>query len=320
VIGEPAGPADLRAMVSVAAELDLFSLLAARPATLTELCDRLSLHPRPTEALLNGLCFLDVLALDGTRYRTGTRSGVRPDHTPPAYPGATWQGPLWTRLRTLLETGEPQGANAGLGFCADEVALRRFAEAADARSAGCGPALAGAVDWDDAADVVDLGGGRGTVLAGLLRAHPHLTATSFDLPVVRPLFDEHVARLGLASRMRFLGGDFFTGDLPAADVYVLGHLLFDWDDDRCAHLVEWAAAAVRPGGTLLLYDLLLDPDQPHTNENWLHSLHSQLIGPGGTPNTAADCREWFAAAGLTGVRVGPLAGTTSLVVGTRPGT
>jgi 8-O-methyltransferase len=304
-------------MVAVADELDLFSLLAARPATLTELCDRLRLHPRPAEALLNGLCATDVLALDGSRYRTG--NGTRPGRVRPDFPGATWQAPLWTRLRALLETGEPQGAHAELGFCPDELALRRFADATDARSARCGPALAAAVDWTGATDVVDLGGGRGTVLAGLLGAHPHLSATSVDLPVVRPLFDEQAERLGLATRMRFHGGDFFTDDLPPADRYVLGNLLSDWDDDRCAHLVERAAAALRPGGTLLLHDLLLDPDQPHTNENWLHSLNSQLLGPGGTPNTAADCREWFAAAGLTDVRVRPLVDTTSLVVGSRPG-
>ncbi|WP_291411807.1 methyltransferase [Actinophytocola sp.] len=307
-------------MVAVAVELDVFSLLADEPATLTELCARLRLHPRPTEALLNGLCTMGILALDGDRYRNRAPADSRLDRTEPDYTGgpfavAGWQFPLWTRLRALLETGEPQGADAGLGFCPDSVALRRFVEAADARSARCGPALAREIDPAGATHVVDLGGARGTVLASILHAHPHLTGTAFDLHAVRPLFDEHATRLGLTDRMRFRGGDFFTDDLPPADVYLLGHLLSDWDDDRCAYLVARAARALRPGGTLLVHDPLIDPDRPHTNENWVHSLSTQLIGPAGTVNTTDDCRGWLAAAGLTGIEVRAFVDTESLVVG-----
>jgi 8-O-methyltransferase len=291
-------------MVAVAAELDLF---AALPATLDELCARLRLHPRPAEALLNGLCTMGVLARDGDRYRTGT----------PPPPVTTTPTPLWTRLRALLETGEPQGVHAGLDFCPDDVALRRFVAAAEARSAGCGPALAAAIDWREAETVVDLGGARGAVLADVLRAHPHLRGASFDLPAVRPLFDEHVA--DLAGRMWFHGGDFFADELPEADAYVLGNLLPDWDDDRCADLVERAVDALAPDGTLLLYDGLLDPDRPETNENWVPALVAQLVGPGGTVNTTDDCRAWFAAAGLVDVTVRPLAGSVSVVTGTKPG-
>ena len=332
MVTDPVGPADLyevatafwqSRMVAVAVELDLFSVLAPEPATLAGLCDRLRLHPQPTEALLNGLCAMGILTLDGDRYRNGTTADSWLDRAKPGYAGgmfalAGWQFPLWTRLRALLETGEPQGADAGLDFCPDTVALRGFVEAADARSARCGPALAGALDWTDVTHVVDLGGARGNVLAGVLTAHPHLTGTAFDLHAMRPLFDEHAARLGLTGRLRFRGGDFFADDLPPADVYLLGHLLSDWDDDRCAHLVTRAAEALRPGGRLLVYDTLIDPDRPHTNGNWVHSLNIQLIGPAGTLNSTGDCTGWLSAAGLTGVQVRTLVDTESLVIGTKP--
>lgn len=309
-------------MVAVAVELDVFSLLATEPATLAELCARLRLHPRPTEALLNGLCAMGILTHDGEHYRNGATADSRLDRAEAGHPGdpfavGGWQSPLWTRLRVLLETGEPQGAHAGLDFCPDSVALSRFVEATDARSARCGPALARALDWTGATRVVDLGGGRGNVLAGILRAHPHLSGTAFDLHAVRPLFDEHTARLGLTGRMRFRGGDFFTDDLPPADVYLLGHLLSDWDDERCALLLGRAATALAPGGTLALYDSLIDPDRPHTGENWLHSLNTQLIGPAARPNSVADCRAWLSAAGLVDLEVRTLAGPDSLVTATK---
>lgn len=313
----PAGPADLfrtatafwhSRMLSVAVELDLFSVLAQAPATLAELCQRLRLHPKPTEALLNGLCALGLLEHDGELYRNGETAGNWLDRASPSYVGglfslAGWQFPLWTRLRTLLETGEAQGGHADFASCPDEFALRGFVEAADALSVGCGPALAAAVDWARHRRVVDLGGARGNVLAGILAAHPHLTGGSFDLPAVAPLFDEHVARLGLADRMSFHAGDFFTDDLPEADVYLLGHLLHDWDDERCAQLIARAADALPADGALLLYDTLIDPGRPETWQNWLLTLNMQLISPGGAANTTDDCRVWLERAGLVDIRV-----------------
>lgn len=329
-VGVPAGPAELfhaatafwhSRMLAVAVELDLFTFLASGPATLDELCELLRLHPQPTEALLNGLCALGILELDETGYRNGETADRWLDRAKPDYAGglfdvAGWQFPLWTRLRELLETGEPQGHHAAIGF--DEpAALRGFVDSADARSVACGPALAAALDWSSAAHVVDLGGARGTVLAAVLAAHPHLTGTCFDLPSVAPLCAEHARRHGLADRMDFHGGDFFVDWLPPADVYLLGHLVSDWDDDRCARLVRRAVDALAPGGTLLLVDSLIDPDRPGTNRNWLLNLNAQLVSPGGTANTTDDCRNWLHEAGLTGIRVHALVDAESLVVGTK---
>lgn len=331
-VDAPAGPAELfevatafwhSRMLAVAVELDVFTVLATAPATLEELCDRLGLHPQPTEALLNGLCALGILEHDPGGYRNGRTADTWLDRAKPEYAGglfavAGWQFPLWTRLRDLLETGEPQGDHADLPFRSDLTALRGFVETADGLSAACGPALAGALDWSDASHVVDLGGARGNVLGAVLTAHPHLRGTCFDLPAVAPLFTEHAGRLGLADRMRFHPGDFFTDDLPAADVYLLGHLLSDWDDERCAHLIARAARALVPGGTLVVFDSVVDPDRPGTWRNWLVNLNLQLVAPGGTVNSTQDCRDWLEAAGLTGIQVHALVDAESLVIGTKP--
>lgn len=314
--------------LAVAVELDLFSTLARQPATLDEVCDRLRLHPQPTEALLNGLHALGVLELEGGVYRNGESASAWLDRANPGYLGglfaqADWQFPLWTRLRELLETGEAQGGRAGvqdggLEHGSEDTALREHVAAADALAAGCGPALAAAVDWSGRRRAVDLGGARGAVLAGILDAHPHLTGASFDLPPVAPLFDEHVRGLGLGDRMSFHAGDFFSDDLPAADVYLLGHLLSDLDGERCAGLVARAAAALPPGGLLVVYDTLVDPAREETWQNWLVSLNAQLVHPGGTVHSTADCRVWLTEAGLVDVRAAGLVDAVTVVTGVRP--
>ena len=51
-------------------------------------------------------------------------------------------------------------------------------------------------------------------------ANPHLVGEGFDLPAVRPLFEEYVASFALQDRIRFRIGDFFKDPLPSADVGV----------------------------------------------------------------------------------------------------
>jgi O-methyltransferase domain len=93
--------------------------------------------------------------------------------------------------------------------------------------------------------------------------------------------------------MRFHAGDFFHDELPAADVYLLGNLLVNWEDERCELLVGRAAAALPPGGALLLYDAFLE----HTTER---------------------CARWLAGAGLVDIAVRPLLDPTILVTGVKP--
>ncbi len=75
---------------------------------------------------------------------------------------------------------------------------------------------------------MDLGSAQGMVPATLAGAHPHLNGIGFDLPPVKPVFDEFIARRGVEDRVRFQGGNFFEDALPKADVIVMGHILHDW--------------------------------------------------------------------------------------------
>ena len=78
-------------------------------------------------------------------------------------------------------------------------------------------------------------------------AHPHLSGGGFDLPAVRPVFEQYVAANGLADRLRFYPGDFFNDPLPTADVLVMGHILHDWDLEEKRRLLAKAYEALPDG-------------------------------------------------------------------------
>jgi SAM-dependent methyltransferase len=65
------------------------------------------------------------------------------------------------------------------------------------------------------------------------------------------------AALGLAERSSVLAGDFFAS-VPEADLYLLKHVLHDWDDGQSVRILENCRRAMRPGGRVIVIELLLE--------------------------------------------------------------
>ncbi|MFC3997673.1 methyltransferase [Nocardiopsis sediminis] len=303
-----------------AVELDLFTVLAEKPLTEPEVRERLGLHPRATRDFLDALVGLGVLLREDGRYRGSAAAEMYLDKHKPTYIGGrllllNWRYEVWGRLPDLLRSGDPQSKSRHDfdAFYRNPEAVKRFMLAMDGANAEIGPALARAFDWTGKGSFVDIGGARGNLAAEIVKAHPHLTGGCLDLPPVEPVFDEHMARLGLADRVTFHPADFFTDPLPETDVMVFGHVLHDWDDENRVRLLRRAYEALPEGGVALVYDALVDDDR-RDPANLLRSLSMRLVTPGGSEYTAADCRGWLEAAGFTDVSTTPLTRSDALVV------
>ena len=87
-------------------------------------------------------------------------------------------------------------------------------------------------------------------------ANSQLHGIVLDLPEVVPSATAAASALGLAERCKALGGDFFT-DVPEADIYLLKHILHDWNDGEAARILERCRQAMRPGGRIIVIEMLL---------------------------------------------------------------
>ncbi|MFD0381563.1 methyltransferase [Streptomyces stramineus] len=227
---------------------------------------------------------------------------------------------LWGSLETALRTGEPQNeittGEEGMyaALYRDPDRLTAFQQAMTGLSMGSAHALAETVDWRPYRTVADIGCAEGAVLTHLLRRHPHLRGTGFDLPAVAPGFHRRVQDTGLAGRLSFTAGDFFTDPLPRADVLILGHILSGWALPKAKSLLRKAYEALPDGGTLIIYETLLDDARRENIQGLLMSLTMLLETPGGFEYTGADCRAWLADAGFRESRVRHLAGPESMVI------
>jgi O-methyltransferase domain/Dimerisation domain len=314
---------DAKALLT-AVELGLFTVLDEGPATLEEIRTRLQLHGRGLWDLLNLLVALGLLERDGERFRNALGAQRYLVRGRDSYIGGFLERsnrnlyPAYGRLAEALRTGEPQTGSSFDEVVENPRILRQFVHMMDALTHTLGPELVDAYDWSGAASVLDVGGCRGNLCSQIVKAQPQLHGHVFDVPQMEPFFDEKMAELGLTGRLTFHGGSFFEIDaLPRADVVVLGHVLHDWDPQQRRHLVELGWAAVNPGGSLLVYDRMLE-DHPVHVENLVISLDMLLVTDGGSEYTVSEMFGHAEAVGCRDVTAEPLGHDDTLVVLRKP--
>ena len=140
----------------------------------------------------------------------------------------------------------------------------------------------------------------------IARAYNHLSGAGYDLPEVKPVFEEFIAQHGMRDGVKFLSGNFFTDSLPTADVLIMGHILHDWDLSQKHMLLEKAYAALPKGGALIVYEAIIDDERRQNAFGLLMSLNMLIESPGGFDFTRADCQAWMREAGFAQTRVEPL--------------
>ncbi|RJF94791.1 methyltransferase [Oleomonas cavernae] len=312
-----------------AVELGVFTELAAGPADLPTLQARLKLHPRAARDFFDALVALKLLERDNGAYRNSPDTDLFLDKAKPSYVGGILEMAnarlygFWGSLTEALQTGEAQneGKNSEDFFAAlyaEPERLRGFLRAMSGISAGAAQAIAAKFDWSKYKTFADVGAAQGMVPVVVARAHPHLRGVGFDLPAVRPVFEEFIAEQGLSDRISFQAGSFFDDPMPSVEVIVMGHILHDWDLAEKRLLLDKAFAALPKGGAVIVYDAVIDDERRENAFGLLMSLNMLIETHGGFDYTGADCQTWMREAGFVSTRVEPLVGPDSMVIGYKP--
>ena len=211
-------------------------------------------------------------------------------------------------LRTEQQRRAERLAQHAFGHAAQH---RRAVGSADARHAHQRARLAVDLVGDGAHDVVDVGGGQGTLLAEVLAKYAQARGILFDLPEVVSNAGATLERFGVADRCRAIGGDFFSVVPAGGDAYLLSTVIHDWDDERAAAILRRTCAAMQPHGRVLIVENVIPTgNEPHPGK--FIDLEMLVIA-GGQERTEAQYEALLRRAGLKLTSVVPTAAQVSIV-------
>ncbi|MEO8370295.1 MAG: class I SAM-dependent methyltransferase [Candidatus Solibacter sp.] len=276
-----------------AVSLGIFDLLQAAPATAPEIAAKLSAHPDAMARLLDSCAALGLLEKHDAVYRNApvaeTYLCANSPHTMQGYVRYSDAAlyPMWGNLENAVREGSHRWTQTfGLdgpifsAFFRTDQAMRDFLMGMHGFGMLTSPHVVSAFDLSRFRHLVDLGGATGHLAIAACERYADLRATVFDLPRTTALAREHVGQSAAASRIEIVAGDFFEGELPAADLFYLGRILHDWTEAKIELLLQRIFDRLPAGGALLIGEKLLEDDGVGPVSANMQSLNMLIVTEG----------------------------------------
>lgn len=201
----------------------------------------------------------------------------------------------WQDIGETLRTGDGAFRRVnGLGiweyFARHPEEERVFAELMTTLTAQDAAAVARAYPRLGAArSICDVAGGRGALLAELLRRQPQARGVLMDAASVLDGAGDLLEALGVSERVERREGDLFDPRaIPrGCDIYLLKDILHDWDDRRALQILRNVRGAMEDGARLLVIEVpveRLSTDYPAT----FIDLQMMMVCDGGRQRSEAE--------------------------------
>ena len=310
-----------------AARLGIADLLAGGPMTATELAARTKTHAPSLYRLLRYLASAGLFAeTAGQRFEQTTLSALLRSDTPESLRdfallfGEEWMWDAWWELPHSVATGQcahrkVQGMSTFDYFQKHPEAGTIFNRAMTSMSKGAVPAIVPAYDFSGIGTLVDIAGGHGFLLAGILKANPRLKGVLFELPYMLENAGALLRSEGVADRVACRTGDFFESVPAGGDAYMMKHIIHDWSDEECVTLLRNINTAMNPGGRVLTIEMVVPEGNDPSPAKSLDI--TMLLMETGRERTPAEYAALYAAAGLRLTRIIPTPSPYSIVEGVR---
>ncbi len=209
--------------------------------------------------------------------------------------------PAWGHLLHSIKTGEAAadhlyGTNGWQYRRQNPAVAEVFNNAMSAMARGAVAAILESYDFSRSNCIVDVGGGQGSLLAGILHANPSARGVLQDLDLAVQEARDVLARAGVADRCQTVAGSFLQEVPPGGDLYLLKDILLMWKDDDASLVLRNCRQTMQPGQTLLIVERLIPAEGP-TLEDGMADLR-MLVMNGGRLRSQEDFQRLLSRAGF----------------------
>jgi acetylserotonin N-methyltransferase len=276
-----------------AVSMGIFDMLEDAPLTATEITARLGTNLSATERLLEACVGMGLLERnDGAFANKPVASAYLRESSDRALNGYINYSnlmlyPCWGNLEDAVREGTARwtqtfGSEKPIyeNFFGTPEKMRTFTMGMHGLGLTTSPSVASAFDLSGYHTFADLGAATGHLVIMACETWPNLTGIVFDLQKVLPMAQEYIAASPARARLGLVSGDFFADELPDADLFALGRILHNYDDDRCRLLLRRIFDRLPSGGALLLAEKLLAEDRSGPLNAHLQSLSMLILTEG----------------------------------------
>jgi hypothetical protein len=309
--------------IHIAAKLGIADIISDGSLTAEEIAERVGADPEATYRLLRMLSGYSVFAeqANGRFELTPMADALRAD-APDSMRGiAVLMGhPLlwedWGHLIDSVRTGEaslPQlRGMSGYDFLtANPEYAAVFFQGMGSLSGTETDMVLAAYDFSRFRKIVDVGGGRGTLLAGILKRASSSQGILYDAPFATADAGPILEEAGVSGRCMIENGTYFDRLPAGGDGYVLKHILHDFPESECLAILKNVREAIAADGTMLVIEYVLTGNNERHIGNIIDLWLLLLLGA--KERTLPQYSELFAKAGFKLTKAVPTGAPVSII-------
>jgi hypothetical protein len=258
-------------MMAVVCEFRIPELLQNGPKSAEELAELTQTDPDVMHRVLRALASRGIFELrdaDGLFQHSRLSLGLLKSQPEASrdwaeYFGSTGNLRAWADLRTSLVDGRSAfdrvfGETVWEWFAKNPKAEENFARCMMGVTRIQAAVILSLYDFQNHSLICDVGGGRGTLLAAVLKENLNLRAVLCEAPGVLESASRLFRETGLTERVDLRPGNFFEAVPEGADCYLLKNILHDWSDEVCLKILKSVRKSMSAGHTLLVVEQLLN--------------------------------------------------------------
>jgi predicted O-methyltransferase YrrM len=314
------------AVLFAAADLDVFTAIAAGATRLEAVAARCGSQAEPTRLLLAACVSEGLLTFDGANYANTPVADAflvrgRPAFSVNGLKYAEDLYPAWANLSSLMRSGRPpMPPETILGH--DKDMTRAFVMAMHERARGIGSVLPHLVNLSGRRRLLDIGGGPGTYSAAIIDQVPGLASTVLDVPGVLEVTRQLITASGHADRITLMPGDYLTCEFGHGyDLALLSGMMHRETPTNCELLLHKTFGALDAGGLAIVSDVFFDDDQKRTPPFAVYfALNMMLTSADGSAHAKTEMARWMCGVGFIDVQIRelPKPNPHTLILGIRP--